>query len=82
MSPLEPSRAGRAGQAALGGQAREIWPELTEIFWLGSGLLAGPVTTLPSLALNLLPWQGQSMVPLATSSTMHWACVQTALNAW
>jgi len=39
------------------------------------------VITLPSLALNLLPWQGQSMVPSATWSTMHWACVQTALNA-
>src|ERR1700744_2969743 len=73
---------GRVGRSAPGeSQAREIWPEVTEIFWLGSGLVAGPVTTLPSLALNLLPWQGQSMVPSATWSTMHCAWVQTALKA-
>jgi hypothetical protein len=30
----------------------------------GSGLGAGPATTEPSLTLNWLPWQGQSIVPL------------------
>jgi hypothetical protein len=51
---------------ARDGQASEIRPELTEICLLGSGLVAGPSTTLPSLALNLLPWHGQSIVPSAT----------------
>src|SRR5579875_3313274 len=46
----------------------------------GSGLGAGPATTLPSLMLNWLPWQGQSIVPFATWSTMHCICVHTALN--
>ena len=30
--------------------------------------------------LNLLPWQGQLIVPFAIWSTMHCMCVQTALN--
>ncbi len=46
----------------------------------GSGLGAGPLTTEPSLILNLLPWHGQSMVPLAMVATMQPWCVQTALN--
>src|SRR5215469_6051361 len=46
----------------------------------GSGLGAGPLTTEPSLTLNLLPWHGQSMVPLAIVATMQPWCVQTALN--
>ena len=33
-----------------------------------SGAVAGPVTTAPSLILNVLPWHGQSMVPLMTLS--------------
>src|SRR5580692_2294611 len=45
-----------------------------------SGLVAGPLTTEPSLMLNLLPWHGQSMVPLAMVATMQPWCVQTALN--
>jgi hypothetical protein len=35
----------------------------------GSGLAAGPDTTEPSLTLNWLPWQGQSMVPLETAAS-------------
>lgn len=31
---------------------------------------------------NLLPWQGQLMVPSATFWTVHPWCVQTAENAW
>jgi len=46
----------------------------------GSGLGAGPDTTEPSLTLNWLPWQGQSMVPLETWFTVHCWCVQIALN--
>src|SRR5215472_7392566 len=42
---------------------------------------AGPCTTEPSLMLNLLPWHGQSMVPLATASTMQPWWVHTAVNA-
>lgn len=45
----------------------------------GSGLGAGPDTTEPSRTLNWLPWQGQSMVPSETWSTVHCACVQMAL---
>src|SRR5215468_2826328 len=46
-----------------------------------SGLGAGPPTTEPSLMLNWLPWQGQSIVPSLIWLTMHPMCVQTALNA-
>src|ERR1035438_9065270 len=46
----------------------------------GSGLGAGPATTEPSFTLNWLPWQGQSIVPLATWSTVHPMWVQIALN--
>ena len=47
----------------------------------GSGLVAGPWTTEPSVMLNLLPWQGQLMVPFETLSTKQPSCVQIALNA-
>jgi len=47
----------------------------------GSGLVAGPWTTEPSLMLNLLPWQGQLMVPFETLLTKQPSCVQIALNA-
>ena len=47
----------------------------------GSGLVAGPCTTEPSLMLNLLPWQGQLMVPFETLLTKQPACVQIAVNA-
>ena len=43
-----------------------------------SGLVAGPLTTEPSLMLNRLPWHGQSMVPPETLLTMQPWCVQTA----
>src|ERR1700744_2915849 len=62
-------------------QVRKTWPAATEIDLLASGLVAGPVTTLPSWALNRLPWHGQSIVPSAAWSTMHRAWVQTAGNA-
>jgi hypothetical protein len=47
----------------------------------GSGLGAGPPTTAPFVMLNLLPWQGQSIVPSATWLTRHPMCVHTALKA-
>ena len=46
-----------------------------------SGLVAGPWTTEPSVMLNLLPWQGQLMVPFETLLTKQPACVQIAVNA-
>ena len=46
-----------------------------------SGVVAGPLTTEPSLMLNLLPWQGQLMVPFETLLTMQPSCVQIAENA-
>ena len=46
-----------------------------------SGLVAGPRTTEPSLMLNLLPWQGQLMVPFETLLTKQPSCVQIELNA-
>ena len=46
-----------------------------------SGLVAGPWTTEPSVMLNLLPWQGQLMVPPETLATMQPWCVHTAVNA-
>ena len=46
-----------------------------------SGLVAGPWTTEPSLMLNLLPWQGQLMVPFETLLTKQPACVQITENA-
>jgi len=47
----------------------------------GSGLVAGPWTTEPSVMLNLLPWQGQLIVPCETLLTKQPSCVQIALNA-
>lgn len=44
-----------------------------------SGFVAGPAATEPS-RLNLLPWQGQLMVPSTTSFTAHPACVQVDEN--
>src|SRR5271166_3241230 len=58
-----------------------ILPSVTVIVREGSGVGAGPATTAPSAILNSLPWQGQSMVPLATLLQMQPTCVQTALNA-
>jgi hypothetical protein len=46
-----------------------------------SGLVAGPWTTEPSVMLNLLPWQGQLIVPFETLLTKQPSCVQIALNA-
>jgi hypothetical protein len=54
---------------------------VTAIVRAGSGLAAGPVTTAPVLTLNLLPWHGQLMVPLATALHRQPTWVQTALNA-
>ena len=55
-----------AGLAAMIREASVILPSATLIDFVGSGLGAGPATTLPFVTLNLLPWQGQSIVPLAT----------------
>src|ERR1700691_5132989 len=46
-----------------------------------SGLVAGPWTTAPSVMGNLLPWQGQLMVPFETLLTMQPSWVQIAVNA-
>jgi len=43
--------------------------------------VAGPRTTEPSAMLNLLPWQGQLIVPFETLLTKQPSCVQIALNA-
>ena len=43
--------------------------------------MAGPRTTEPSAMLNLLPWQGQLIVPFETLLTKQPSCVQIALNA-
>src|SRR6516162_7634115 len=56
-------------------------PPTILICFLGSGLGAGPATTAPSVILNRLPWQGQSIVPLLTWFTTQPTCVHTALNA-
>lgn len=54
---------------------------LTVIFFAGSGDCAGPCFTLPSATANLLPWQGQLMVPPVTVETVHPSWVHTAENA-
>src|SRR5215212_5850148 len=46
----------------------------------GSGFFAGPAVGAPSPTANLLPWQGQLMVPPATSLTLHPWWVQVALK--
>lgn len=54
---------------------------LTVIFFAGSGDCAGPCFTLPSATANLLPWQGQLMVPPTTVETVHPSWVHTAEKA-
>ena len=54
---------------------------LTVIFFSGSGELAGPFLTEPSVAENLLKWQPQLIVPPDTSATVQPWCVHVALNA-
>src|SRR5580704_13889467 len=68
-----------AGQAAQDNST--TLPSTILICLLGSGLDAGPATTAPSVILNRLPWQGQSMVPPVTWLTTQPTCVHTALNA-
>src|ERR1700757_2189628 len=46
-----------------------------------SGLVAGPCTTEPSSILNLLPWQGQLIVPFETLLTMQPWWVHIAVKA-
>src|ERR1700689_4121661 len=58
-----------------------ILPSATVIGAAGSAVGAGPATTVPSVILNLEPWQGQSMVPSATWLHRHPTWVQTALKA-
>src|ERR1700760_3652063 len=57
------------------------WPPATVTLAAASGVGAGPVTTEPSVILNLLPWQGQLIVPSATWLHRHPTWVQTALKA-
>ena len=52
-----------------GAQARATESPSTVMSAAGSGRVAGPPATLPSLMLNLLPWQGQLIVPPETSPT-------------
>ena len=47
----------------------------------GSGFLAGPPATEPSEILNLLPWQGQLMVPSETVLTVQPWWVQVVEKA-
>jgi hypothetical protein len=63
-----------------GDQASMMFPPLTDTVLAGSGDEAGPRTTEPSVIENWLPWQGQLIVPLLTSPTVHCSCVHTALN--
>jgi hypothetical protein len=44
-------------------------------------VVAGPAVTEPSATAKLLPWQGQLIVPLATSRTAQPWWVQVALSA-
>src|ERR1700761_3969213 len=57
------------------------FPPATVTLAAASGVGAGPVTTEPSVILNLLPWQGQLIVPSATWLHRHPTWVQTALKA-
>src|SRR5689334_12139462 len=80
--PAVPGRETPSGLRPSGdGQSRTTWPLTTLTRRAGSGLGGGPATTAPLVILNWPPWQGQSMVPLATSLMMQPTCVQTALNA-
>jgi hypothetical protein len=58
-----------------------IWSPSMVTCFSASGRVAGPVFTVPSVMLYLLPWHGQLIVPAATSETMHPWCVHTAVNA-
>lgn len=51
------------------GQANRV--SSTVIRSAGRGLGAGPATTEASVMRYLLPWQGQSIVPLATVLTVQ-----------
>src|SRR5436190_1462097 len=54
---------------------------LTATFLTSRPFGAGPSVTEPSATENLLPWQGQLMVPPATSLTVQPACGQITPNA-
>lgn len=58
-----------------------IMPPVPAICTGVSGRVAGPDTTLPSLTRNVLPWQGQSIVPFATLPSRQPTWGQTALKA-
>src|SRR6202042_1784128 len=66
--------------APLAGQASVIFPLATLMVLAGSGFGAGPRTTWASVTLYSLPWQGQSIVPSATLSTVQPMWVQIALK--
>src|SRR3954454_13501562 len=54
---------------------------LTATFLTSRPFGAGPSVTEPSATENLLPWQGQLMVPPATWLTVQPACGQITPNA-
>src|SRR3954447_976519 len=62
-------------------EASLIESPLTVISTDGSGLVAGPPCTLPSVIEKLLLWQGQLMTPSVTLFTAHPWWVQVAENA-
>src|SRR3954465_3765297 len=53
----------------------------TATFLVSRPFGAGPSLTEPSVTENLLPWQGQLMVPSAISLTVQPACGQITPNA-
>src|SRR5262245_38838066 len=69
------------GQRRWYGYSNVIVEPVTLIGTVRSGRAAGPCTIDPSAALNLLPWQGQLIVPPLTSATVHPWWVHIALNA-
>lgn len=65
--PSQPRRATAHHERAR--QPRLILPPATLISAGGSGRAAGPAATEPSLTLNRLWWQGQTMWPSLTEAT-------------
>ena len=56
-------------------------PSRTVIGRRGSGSVAGPPATEPSVIRNRLPWQKQLIVPAATARTVHPRCGQVLPKA-
>ena len=60
-----------AQKMEMGGQETEMLVPLTVAVLLGSGVVAGPCWTDPSVAEKWLPWHGQMIAPFTTEPTMH-----------